>query len=282
MAEKRHNRQELIARDCLNDMTLPENTLPIDYGELNNRWHANNRIQPKHDELIEKIDASPLKEHFMDSRAASLIFDIGEDRYFIGDFHSFRFDVGNGVLLDFSLMQYSDKVIPEEWPFTSKIWRILNTVRHIAPGLKDGMGIIFDNFGRYTANAVDLFQRDFPPDLNPNAYESDESNYPLSETNEFLIEQCGLPYLDGRYSVTYRIDSEGRPGWIKVVFPNLPTDEELKWVSEIKPELEILRKEVSKTYTMKRNSTYKGLEVNERVYEDSRLHFYAFRYVSPE
>ncbi len=263
MAEKRHNRQDLISRDRFNDMTIPEDASPYDpvdddsfYDEW---WRLRENIGTRHDELVRRIDASPLKAEFMDSLATCNIIEEDEGST-VDDFFTFRFDAGDRLVLDFSLHLGSGREFPEEWPFIDKIGRILDIVRRIGPELGDGMRIFYDNIVRWWSFAIDLFQ--FPVS-NPHSLFDFDRGPCISMTDEFYILQSPTPYMKDMYLVACRDDADhsGLPyDAIGIVFPHRPTPEDLALASRIKPDLYAIGEEVSRHDGYDRgriwNSTY--------------------------
>ena len=250
MAEKRHNRQELISRDRLIEMTLPEDAPPDDPMEddsfYDEWWRLRKNIGPRHDELVRRIDDSPLKAEFMDSLSTCNIIEEDEGST-VSDLYSFRFDAGDGLVLDFSLDLSSRMELPEDSPFIDKIGRILDIIRRIGPELGDGMRIFYDNIIRWGSFAVDLFQFTV---TNPRSLSDFFDRGPcVSMTDEFYILQSPTPYMTGMYMVACRDDADysGFPyDAICIVFPHMPTPEELALTSRIKQDLYDIGEEVSR------------------------------------
>ena len=268
MARKRNDLHDIRSRDQFREYEYEEDPRGIEEEEENwilKEWLSHrDEVYPALDEMVAGIMASPLAPRYKDSRAVCSIFpDDDWDSY--GNFFSFRFEAGAGYLMDFSLLcdnrRFPLKCKFEQLPWNDgRIEQILSAFDRIKAGMKDGMMMDYYNAYRWSGFAVDLFPNAFfdrdhyyavdglLPEVQRPEYDYlreldyywqrwGKEPHDFRDVGSFAVSPASYPYAKEFHAIAYHC--------IRILFPWEPTAEDLAWMEEIKPELEIVRRAVS-------------------------------------
>lgn len=234
MAEKKHNRRELIARsrDAGQTGGQSREDMESEFMESLTRdsW-------AEEDSFREAFKSTPFGDMLIDIRNEILELDYDGIRM-LSKCHSFRFDVGDGFVLDISEM--TPYYAPLDLTADQAAGILENAVR-IVPYMRDGAELEADNASMYYDSAADLFKTS-PPGTTYSGYS--RSWYFLDNWPEKLSTFDGMDICRLRYFNTYDETNEDfysvRHGRVHAIFPRKPSEDDLKWVSGIKPTLEAL------------------------------------------
>jgi hypothetical protein len=170
-----------------------------------------------------------------DSRCG--VYDLDYDGILIpGPCLSFRFRLPRGFSLDFSLMAPEEGRIPM---YAGAAARVLEAVTPLVHVMRDGAEIETDNYEYYCDNATDLFKTCPPAET----YMDGGSVHIFSM--EDAGESDGMPlrritYLSGPGFRHRRMFLSVGVGAVHVLLPDGRPEEDLGWVSAVRPVLESL------------------------------------------
>ena len=252
MAEKKPRRRDIVAKAKSDLPDVYDAWSSVGSEELSQEDDLMLRACQDERSFRSSLKDTPFLDRLVDSRIDFVYGELGE----IHTSSSFRFDVGNGFVLDYRSMGV---------PSSELAVSILETVLSLVPLMKDGAEIEVDNHDPGIRYACDGFKTR-PPG---NTYAGSDTlifEYSREEVDEFdgmpvhriryiydgpgedeydgpgeagndAHEEAGdeTPYFGLRpvfYAVKY--------GDIHVLFPSRPSGADLEWVSGIRPFLESL------------------------------------------
>ena len=184
------------------------------------------------------MEETPFADRLVDSRSDLFYADHG----MVCTDSSFRFNVGNGFVLDYSVIHAV--------PSTEFAVSVLETILPLVPLMKDGVEIEVDNHEPGIENACDGFKTRPPGNTHAGSdtklFES--SREEVDEFDGMPIYRITYCYEDPDvfeveppdYGLSYPVFYSVKYGDIHVLFPSRPTPADLEWVSGIRPYLESL------------------------------------------
>ena len=243
MAEKKPLRRDIVAK-AKSDLPDVFDGLPlVESEEFSEEDDMMLRACRDERSFRSSLKETPFLDRLVDSRIDFVRGDWDE----LNTSSSFRFDVGNGFVLDYSSMGQPSSEIAVS---------ILETVLPLVPLMKDGVEIEVDNYdpGILTITCDGFKTR--PPG---NTYTG--SGVFLYESSRDEVDKFeGMPVnricycygdkdvyedtdvFDNTVELTHHVFYAVKHGDIHVLFPSRPTRADLEWVSGIRPFLESLTK----------------------------------------
>lgn len=257
MAEKKPRRKDIVAKAKSDLPDVYDAWSSVESEELSEEDDLMLRACQDERSFRSSLKDTPFLDRIVDSRIDFVYGERGE----IYTSSSFRFDVGNGFVLDYSSMGL---------PSSELAVSILETILSLVPLMKDGVEIEVDNHDPGIRYACDGFKTR-PPG---NTYAgSDTLLFECSreEVDDFdgmpvhriryIYDGPGETEYDGPVEAEYEAHEEAgadapyfglRPvfyavklGDIHVLFPSRPNGADLEWVSGIRPSLESLAQALS-------------------------------------
>lgn len=238
MAEKKPRRRDLVAKL---KGSLPD-VSPVESPDFSEEDEIILRARQEERSFRSSMKETPFADRLVDSRSDYVYGEFGG----LSINSSFRFNVGNGFVLD-----YSAFVLSSDFAVS-----LLETILPLVPLMKDGVEIEADNFEPGIENACDGFKTR-PPGNAPQGSDTwlfESSREKVDEFDGMPIYRICYCYDDpdsdegdaSDYGLSTHVFYAVEYGDIHVLFPSRPDRADLEWVSGIRPCLESLTQVLSR------------------------------------
>ena len=230
MAEKKHDRRELMARSMDAEKAKGQSREDME-SEFMESVTRDSWVEE--DSFREAIKSTPFGDRLIDIRSEIRDLDC-DGQYVTSKCHSFRFDAGDGFVLDISTATPCDDPLDLT---ADRAAGILENALRIVPFMRDGVELEADNAAMDYDSAADLFKTS-PPGTAYSGSWYFHHNRPEDLGTFDGMDVRRLRYFDGARCEPVDGDFHSvRCGGVHAIFPRKPSEDDLKWVSGIKPTL---------------------------------------------
>lgn len=239
MAEKKPRRRDIVAKAKSDLPDVYDGLSSVGSEELSEEDNMMLRAYQVERSLRSSLKDTPFLDRFVDSRIDIHYGEWGEE----STCSSFRFDVGNGFVLDFTMAVM---------PSSGLVVSVLETILSLVPLMKDGVEIEVDNYEFGLDFPCDGFKTRPPGNshIGSGIFLNESSREEVDEFDGMPVNRIRYSYEDPdavdvdspNYGITDYVFYAVKYGDIHVLFPSRPTEADLEWVSGIRPFLESLTK----------------------------------------